>query len=35
MLLGPALLLGVVPALMLLILGDDGSEMEAGVELPH
>jgi cobalt-zinc-cadmium resistance protein CzcA len=35
MLLGPALLLGVVPALMLLILGDDGSEMKDGVELPH
>ncbi len=35
MLVGPALLLGVVPALMLLILGDDGSTLEEGVELPH
>jgi cobalt-zinc-cadmium resistance protein CzcA len=35
MLLGPMLLLGVVPALILLLLGDDGSEMEPGVELPQ
>jgi cobalt-zinc-cadmium resistance protein CzcA len=35
MLLGPLMLLVVVPALMLLILGDDGSKLENGVELPH
>jgi cobalt-zinc-cadmium resistance protein CzcA len=35
MLIGPLLLLGVVPALMLLILGDDGSKLEDGIDLPH
>ncbi len=35
MLLGPLMLLVVVPALMLTILGDDGSRLEDGVELPH
>ncbi len=35
MLLGPLLLLVVVPALMLTILGDDGSKLEDGVQLPH
>jgi len=35
MLLGPLMLLVVVPALMLLILGDDGSKLEDGVQLPH
>ena len=35
MLLGPLMLLVVVPALMLLILGDDGSKIEEGAELPH
>ncbi len=35
MLLGPLMLLVVVPALMLLILGDDGSEIVEGMELPH
>ncbi len=37
MIVGPALLLGVVPALMLLVLGDDGSDpAEHGQgELPH
>ncbi len=35
MLVGPALLLGVVPALMLLILGDDGSKVDNGLPLDH
>jgi cobalt-zinc-cadmium resistance protein CzcA len=35
MLIGPALLLVVVPALMLLVLGDDGSDIVEGRELPH
>ncbi len=35
MLLGPLMLLVVVPALMLLVLGDDGSEIVEGTELPH
>jgi cobalt-zinc-cadmium resistance protein CzcA len=35
MLIGPGLLLGVVPALMLLVFGDDGSKLEEGVELPN
>ena len=35
MLLGPLMLLVVVPALMLLILGDDGSEIEEGRVLPQ
>jgi cobalt-zinc-cadmium resistance protein CzcA len=35
MLVGPLMLLVVVPALMLLILGDDGSKLEEGKALPH
>jgi cobalt-zinc-cadmium resistance protein CzcA len=35
MLIGPLMLLVVVPALMLLILGDDGSKLEEGKALPH
>ncbi len=35
MLVGPALLLGVVPALMLLILGDDGSKVDNGLPIDH
>jgi cobalt-zinc-cadmium resistance protein CzcA len=35
MLIGPLMLLVVVPALMLLILGDDGSKLENGKMLPH
>jgi cobalt-zinc-cadmium resistance protein CzcA len=35
MLIGPALLLGVVPALMLLILGDDGSKIDDDLPPVH
>jgi cobalt-zinc-cadmium resistance protein CzcA len=35
MLLGPVMLLVVVPALMLLVFGDDGSTRDETIELPH
>jgi cobalt-zinc-cadmium resistance protein CzcA len=35
MLIGPMLLIGVVPALMLLVLGDDGSKFDNGRDLLH